>query len=581
MNGFVPPAPIDPRTGAAVAVEPVEAPVNPAVPAPPVAGSTSAQPDPEGDPARGLLDALRADEKAKGDAAAAERQAAFDALTIRMPDVSWGTMIGTDEFAPKVVTDADLADAMLIRVSPAVRRVLGKGDRWLLRSVERWAMVDEVSGRIVRECVKRMPTGDPKPVAKDAEPTEAQRIAKRRKRLEMSSGASPVATAIRAATAGGRHPLVVDLAELDQDPEILWAGGWPFDLRASREVPTRAARVDLAEPHLKAAAFKPDPRIATPAWTTYVETVWPDQEIREWALDVLATGLTGYGNGIVPLLFGPGGSGKSSMNGFILRLLGNYAKPLKHEILTPQCPPNMIADLLGVRYAVLDEAPPTSKSGAEQFKSLTGGIPLSGRPLYGNTIDVVSTWTLAMTSNASPVLDDPAVVRRLRLIPCDAPQEKIREAVRALLAEFSTEAPGILAGFMRRAAQWLAEPATVDPDRAPAAVVDVMAALAAEHDHVTRWLTGSGEVAPDPAGDGLTVTDLHRPFVAWWAAQGLDDRDRPGTKGLAQKLDASGFPSRKDGTGRRSRALRLTRHLDRPGAAWNPGGLAAWSRPPP
>jgi hypothetical protein len=48
-----------------------------------------------------------------------------------------------------------------------------------------------------------------------------------------TAGARAVAGKMDDLVASGSHPAALAVAALDADPEILWAGGRPYDLRAS------------------------------------------------------------------------------------------------------------------------------------------------------------------------------------------------------------------------------------------------------------------------------------------------------------------------------------------------------------
>jgi hypothetical protein len=60
----------------------------------------------------------------------------------------------------------------------------------------------------------------------------------------------------------------------------------PFDLRASIDGPAFAQQVDTATPHMHTAGVLPDVR-PTPLWDAFLAAVWPDPEMRRWAVRVL------------------------------------------------------------------------------------------------------------------------------------------------------------------------------------------------------------------------------------------------------------------------------------------------------
>lgn len=474
------------------------------------------------------------------------------ALPPHWADPSWAQMLGTEPFRPEGTTDHALADAMLARAVPAVRR-LSNGSQWLLRGVERWQITGDLSGRIVKECVEAMPVGDNSPPALGEDPTPAQEDAKRRKRLLMNAGANAVAASIRRATDGGRHPLVVDLAQLDQDPEILWAGGWPFDLRASTHVPTVARHVDPFGPHLMSAGVTPDASVPTPRWDAFLAAVWPDPAVRAWCLRVLSISLTGYADAALPVLFGEGGTGKSSIAHLFLQLLGNYAVVPDPAVLGDKSNGFHVYSFKGARFAFIDEAMRDSKAGIEVLKQLTGGTPLTGSAKNQDEVTFDATHTLVLTSNTPPVISDAALRRRVRVLPCLGDPVAVRETRQRLTGPWwAAEAPGVLAALMREAAAWLADPDSALTERAPLDVQVHVGALVAEQDHVARWV----EDATVPDHPGTRARDLFVAFRGWCRDGGIPERNIPTETAFGRKLTELGHPASDHRDGRR-RPLRI------------------------
>src|SRR5690606_3656864 len=119
------------------------------------------------------------------------------------------------------------------------------------------------------------------------------------------------------------HPAGLEVAKLDADPEILWAGGLPYDLAASREEPA-VAPIDPSTPHLHTAAVAPK-LVPTPHWDRFLAAVFPDAELRAWALRVLPASLAGYPDPVLPGLYGPERTGKPPLGHLIMTVLGTYA----------------------------------------------------------------------------------------------------------------------------------------------------------------------------------------------------------------------------------------------------------------
>ena len=463
---------------------------------------------------------------------------AAPALPVMPGEPSWGQLIGTEPFRPFGMSDHELADAMLIRVRAAARRTDDKS-RWLLAGIERWEEVPDLSRRIVKECADVMPAGDPAPVLKGEEPTDAQRDAIRRKRLLTNSGAAAVASSIRGATDGGRHPLSVKRTELDQDPHVLWAGGRAWDLRAP--VPTVAA-IDPATPHLKAAGIWPDPNVPTPRWDAFLASVWPDAAVRAWCLRVLSIGLTGFPDEALPVLYGEGGTGKTSVTHLISELLGNYAVTPDAAVLGDKSNGFHVYSFKGARMAFIDEAMRDSKVGVEALKMLTGGASLTGSAKGQDEITFPATHTLVLTSNLPPVVSDAALRRRVRVLPCLGDPVAVRAARGALVGNWwRAEMPGVLAVLMREAAGWLADRASALTERAPLQIQTAVGGLVAEQDLVTQWL----EDATVADAQGTKSRALYVAFRGWCRDGGAAERSIPTEAMWGRRLNAAGHPATK------------------------------------
>ena len=186
-----------------------------------------------------------------------------------------------------------------------------------------------------------------------------------------------------------------------------------------------------------------------------------------------------------------------------------------------------------------------------------------------------------MTANHPPRVSDPAVFRRVRVIPCNSPEETVQTLLAKLDGAWSRESPGILAQLMTEAGAWLRDQESTSLANAPAAMQDVVAGLVEEQDHVGRWLTESREVEPDPDGPGTPLTELYTLLSGWWDRHGLPVDERPTRDGLGAHLDAAGYPPQKAGKGRRSRGLRPTGRLDHPPLPYGPAALTGRAELPP
>ncbi len=475
--------------------------------------------------------------------------------------------------------DSDNARAVLGRIGGVSAYLIDRGI-WLKRVGARWddaelganlrpvlAAVEEVMPAGCADPVKRMDLDEDDP---QVPALKAQ--AKNLERFKATGTRSAIATACAdtAVRYSGRG-LATRADVLDTDPEILWAGGVPWDLRASGQVPVRAA-LSRHTPHLMSAAVVPDPSAPHALWDAFKAALWPDPQGREWALNVLSVCFTGYSDAVMPILMGDPGRGKTHLVTRLIEVLGgntpwSYGGVMESELLRSDAKLHgtFTLALKGKRLAFVDEAPGHGMAAQRRLKSLTGGGALQGNKMRENPVSFSPTHTLVMTANHEdpPPLDEPALQRRARLVFFEGDVTEIERASAAIdgspgaRAAWRAEMPYVLAEMMRRAAAWLADKHVADADRAPDRWRFAASDEAAAQDPVLAWLE-SGEVVPDPSGMRSSV--LRENFTGWCKRQGMPAQTL--TK-WGRRLTELGYPVSGRDAGGRYRPLKVVL----PGAA--------------
>jgi P4 family phage/plasmid primase-like protien len=459
------------------------------------------------------------------------------------PPWSVYAVLGGEPFDPALdSSDQGLAKAVAYRMYPALR-FASDAKLWIVRGRDVWREhADDLSEWAIAVLAELMPIGET-PVPKElGDRTEAHWRAVRRAQFMSSAGASKVARKLRAIVSSD-HPAALRSATLDANPEILWAGGAPWDLRASGDVPTLARWVDPGTPHLRTALCAPDPNCATPRWDAFVAAVLPDPEVRAWALRVLAIGLTGHADAALPVLYGTERSGKTSLIEMLVEVLGSYAHAASPRLLSAQdtSHPEIIWDLKGRRFSFIDEGPRRGHDATERLKQLTGGGSLTGRPMRANSVTFPPSHTLVMTTNDEPHLTDPALRARMRLIPCNATESDVRPARLALLGvALAEEAPGILAALMRETAGYLADRDSASNAVAPAAVRGLAQTLAEDQNPVREWV----ENRTIPTEPGTAARTLYNAFAQWHQDNPIYRKTViPSVTSFGRTLTEMGFPA--------------------------------------
>lgn len=482
-----------------------------------------------------------------------------------LPEFSWREGIGTAPFDPQGMTDLALAQESLVRVYPMVRYAYDSG-QWLRRGRERWEAYGDLTRRAVAELAGLMPTGDPSPVTAGNQPTPEQLQAQRRKKFYANGASTAIAKTMVAVVTGGLHPCAIRVADLDRDPEILWAGGAAWDLRRCGDGPARV-ELDPATPHLHSALCAPETR-ATPAWDHYVATIWPDPEIRAWALRVLSITLTGYADAALPVLYGPERTGKSSIVSLLVKLLGSYGHAADPRLLTggENAHASIRFDLKGRRLSFIDEGPRSGFAATENLKQLTGGAEMQGNAMRTNMVTWTPSHTLVMTANDAPQITDPALRARMRIIPCEADQAAVKSAREAITAAvWREEAPGVLAAMMVEAAGWLADRRSAGNEAAPGALQAEVDQMAREQNPVGEWV----DQCTVPSRPGTQSTELYGKFASWYEGQAkFRYRPLPSATAFGRVLNDLGYPWHKDGP--------LSNQRYRPLSVLNGGSSTDW-----
>lgn len=453
-------------------------------------------------------------------------------------------VIGAHEFDPRANLDQTLSEEVLRRMFPVLRYGTDSGS-WLLRGPDRWEVRGDLTRWAVHELASMMPRGNP-----DAEKgSDEHTRAARRRKLMSTAGRNAIGSSMAAAVAAGTHPCALELSRLDTEATVLWAGGQAWDLAASADTLTLAG-FDPSTPHLHSAAVAPA-EVPTPFWDAFLTSVWPDPEVRAWALRVLSVAFTGEPDEVLPILQGKRRRGKSQVVVLLMNLLGTYAIAADPRLLASadNSHASIVYALMGRRLAYVDEGPREGRWAQERLKQITGGAPLTGNRMRENPVTFNPTHTLVLTANDEPVLTDPAIRARVRLIPCNGDREAVR-AARAAIGSTSgpvwrAEAPGVLAYMMREAGRWLTDRDSALTSAAPLAIRDQADLIAAEQDPARTWVEEETErhEAGTPSGE------LYSSFVAWCRGRNTHPSAIPSITAWGRGLNDLGHPMFRAGRG--------------------------------
>lgn len=367
---------------------------------------------------------------------------------------------------------------------------------------------------------------------------------------------------LRCAAAEAGIPILP--AALDRDPWLLNCPNGTIDLRTGKLRPHR--REDFIT---KMSPVEFDPDALCPLWEAVCRRVFAGNAalIAYWQR-LCGLALTGsVAEQILPILYGTGANGKSTMLNVLLDMLGeDYAMKAPPDLLMArrnEGHPTERADLFGRRLVVAIETGEGARINETLIKELTGGDKIRARRMREDFWEFHPTHKILLCTNHKPIVrgTDHAIWRRFMLIPFTVkiPDD---EQDKALLEKLRRELPGILAWSARGCLAWqeiglnpppdvteatrtyrdeedvlggfLAEECVVNPDNR-----ELKARAGQLYDRFKAWTERSGETAISQKRFGAAMTERgHERYTdngTWYRGIGL----RPETKPKLRRLNLS------------------------------------------
>lgn len=154
-----------------------------------------------------------------------------------------------------------------------------------------------------------------------------------------------------------------------------------------------------------------------------IKQIFPHTDVRNLALKILSTGLSGITLEHFILFTGGGGNGKGVTDEAILKMVGSYGYDANVNMLIKPIPENgspALANMDNKRFVVSNEPNEKEKLNVSAIKKITGGSSLNARALFSNICSTRLKPTIIMECNVKPKLDgevNNAIERRLIEIP--------------------------------------------------------------------------------------------------------------------------------------------------------------------
>jgi len=333
--------------------------------------------------------------------------------------------------------------------------------------------------------------------------------------------------------------------DLDADPYLLNVANGTLDLRT-----LELRDHDPADKITKITAAAYDPAAPSPTWTTFIERVMPETEVREYLQRVVGMALLGrVTEHVLPILTGTGRNGKGVFYKSVLWSLGDYGLVAEPELFLARdySHPTGQLDLMGRRLVVVSESDHDARLDEAKMKRLTGGDLITARKMRQDNITFEPSHQALMITNHLPAVrgDDPATWARLRVVPFDITipeSEQNKDLDQMLRAEADAVLTWMVAGYRQyhELTQQLRE---------PEAVLRRTSEYRTDSDAMARFiseccLTNSPVIK-------ATTAPL---FEAWEKWRAVDGAAQISQKAFGKELDVKGFPvSHRDGQGRKWR----------------------------
>lgn len=325
-------------------------------------------------------------------------------------------------------------------------------------------------------------------------------------------------------------------SKFDQHDYLLTVANGTIDLERGELLPHNPDHLMT-----KQAKIKFDRDAKCPRWIQFLEEIFAgDTDLIRYMQRLVGYSLTGSvkEQGLW-VFWGSGCNGKSLFTNVLHDLLGDYYHRCDPELFVEgrarsagQASPHIVA-LKGARVAIASETKAGAKLAETALKELTGGDQLTGRQLHAEPQQFYPSHKLILLTNHRPrVTQDPALWRRLRLVPFSVSFEGRED--RELGRKLRQELEGILAWAVEGCLEWQR-----DGLRTPDKVKTATEEYKREEDVLGQFLEDRCTADPTNQFDRVSTDELFNGFVGWMKSNQY--RDMYTQKRFTGELEARGY----------------------------------------
>lgn len=269
---------------------------------------------------------------------------------------------------------------------------------------------------------------------------------------QRSEAAGRILAMLRLAESDPR--VALETSMLDHNQWVLNLPNGTLDLRSGKLREHRPE--DLLT---KSAGVSYNPGASCKRWLRFLDEVFrPKPDVIPFIQRAIGYTLTGdTREHCVFVLLGRGRNGKSTILDVLSELLGDYSGVAEIETFLATKGTVLredIADMRGRRLVSAQEPSLTGRLAENTLKWVSGGDRLRARRLYEHAQEFSPSHKLWLAVNRFPAVcsDDPALLRRLRVIPFDV--SFINDADRELRQQLRKELSGILLWALEGCRLW-------------------------------------------------------------------------------------------------------------------------------
>lgn len=377
-----------------------------------------------------------------------------------------GKTSGAALFGPENRTDAGNAKRFIDRFAAELLYV-APWRKWLSWDGRRWAIDHSVGVNQRAQEFAESLWDEFVAVAKHIQGDDAAKVLNSlRSFVQKTNSNNGIANFLQVAAYEPRVVCQVDA--LNANAYLLNVGNGTIDLKTGELRPHNPSdRITQLAP------VEYDPNADCPKWIYTLGLIFDgDLELIRYVQQLLGYSIAGdTGEHILPIAFGDGENGKSTIWGTVSELLGDYATLANDDLLLGDKSnhPTEKASLYQMRFVAISEPQKNSSLRESRVKELTGDRTINARRMHEDFWTFQRTHTFWLSTNHLPRIDgtDLGIWRRVKLIPFTV---NIKKKLGTVIKDFdkwllANEGPGILAwlvsGYLDYRANGLIEPRAV------------------------------------------------------------------------------------------------------------------------